>query len=128
MKEQQQFGETGRTDVLVRSVSWDGESFGPGLDDEPSVGQVRERTLEALSGAAGDWMLGLPVDVRPSCTAAWYPHVVNRLSELWGQPTICDAYFSELLFATREGRRGFEAMVVEELIELQHYGMSVRSR
>jgi hypothetical protein len=97
-------------------------SIGPGLDAEPEVGMARERRLEALNPAAGDWMLGLPLDVRPSCTAAWYPHVINRLCELWPQRELREAYFSELLFSKREGRRGFEALVMEELFDLQHFG------
>jgi hypothetical protein len=103
------------------------DPLGPGLDGEPEVGVARGRLRGVLSPVASDWMLGLPLDVRPSFTAAWYPHVINRLCELWPQRALREDYFGELLCSRRGGRRGFEALVMEELLDLRHYGTSTAS-
>jgi len=50
-----------------------------------------------------------------------YPHVVNRLAELWGFPIQMRAYLEELLLDSRGTRHGFPLGVIAELTALRSY-------
>ncbi|MFM2058967.1 MAG: hypothetical protein RLY71_3352 [Pseudomonadota bacterium] len=81
-----------------------------------------------LSSAATRWLHKLPVEVRPIITARRHPHVINRLCALWGDAGLRQGYFQELLFSSRPGRRGFSFEVMDELVDLQTYGLQGRRR
>ncbi len=50
-----------------------------------------------------------------------YPHVVNSLAAVWGEPLRVNAIFDKLLLSDRDGRQGFPLAVVVELSELRNY-------
>jgi hypothetical protein len=50
-----------------------------------------------------------------------YPHVLNRMAELWAHPRFMTQYFEELLLDSRGGRNGFPLEVIAELTRLRSY-------
>ena len=50
-----------------------------------------------------------------------YPHVLNRMAELWAHPRFLTQYFEELLLDSRGGRTGFPLEVIAELTRLRSY-------
>jgi hypothetical protein len=50
-----------------------------------------------------------------------YPHVVNRLAELWGVPVQMHTYLEDLLLDHRGTRDGFPLGVIAELTALRTY-------
>ena len=50
-----------------------------------------------------------------------YPHVLNRMAELWAHPRFMTQYFEELLLDSRGGRSGFPLEVIAELTRLRSY-------
>lgn len=62
-------------------------------------------------------LLGAHQEKFPRHTAGRFPHVVDRLAELWGSPAI-DAYFGELMVADDRRRQGFPAEVAMEIFSL----------
>lgn len=50
-----------------------------------------------------------------------YPHVLNRMAELWAHPRFVSQYFEELLLDSRGGRSGFPLEVIAELTRLRSY-------
>lgn len=55
------------------------------------------------------------------CVLAEYPHVLNRMAELWGDAHVLSRYFDDLLLDTRGGRQGFRPEVIAEIIRVQNY-------
>lgn len=95
-----------------------------------SPAPVHHRSAQStqLSSAATRWLHKLPVEVRPIITARRHSHVINRLCALWDDAGLRQAYFQELLFSSRPGRRGFSFEVMDELVDLQTYGLQGRRR
>lgn len=55
-----------------------------------------------------------------------FPHIVNKLAELWMRPSYADRYFDELLHDTRGSRAGFPLAVLNEISDLyDHYRTKV---
>jgi len=82
----------------------------------------RHEAAEGVTDQAGAWLESLPFSVRPLELAGKYPHIANRLAQLWKQPRQCDAYFESLLVDERGGRQGFTQSVALELVNLKtHY-------
>jgi hypothetical protein len=80
----------------------------------------RQPQEKALTPAAHDWLAQLPPRYQPLATARRHPHIVNRLSELWGRPADLPAHLRELMLSSRPGRReGFAFEVLTELADLQ---------
>ena len=50
-----------------------------------------------------------------------YPHVLNRIAELWNRPQELDHYFRELSIDDRRDRQGFPLEAIAELSRLQNY-------
>jgi hypothetical protein len=48
-----------------------------------------------------------------------FPHVLNRLAELWERPQASEDYFSELLLPDRSGRKGFNLQAMQEVVALR---------
>ena len=50
-----------------------------------------------------------------------FPHIVNRLSAVWRQPTECGRLFDDLLLDDRIDRQGFPLAAVLEISDLRSY-------
>lgn len=74
---------------------------------------LQERTFK--------WLATLPTEVRPMATAREYPRIANRIGELWGNCEYSRLYMQGLLKDRRSGRKGFPALIREELETLQTY-------
>lgn len=100
------------------------------LLDAPHAAEVHHRGVQSdqLSPIANRWLHKLPVEVRPIITARRHPHVINRLCAVWGDAGVRQTYFQELLFSSRPGRRGFSFEVMDELVDLQNFGLYGRKR
>jgi hypothetical protein len=94
----------------------------------PAAVHHRAVQTDHLSSAAARWLHKLPVEVRPIITARRHPHVINRLATIWEAASVRQAYFQDLLFSSRPGRRGFSFEVMDELVDLQSYGLQGRRR
>jgi hypothetical protein len=80
----------------------------------------RKPQARSLTPRAHAWLAQLPPRYQPLATARRHPHIVNRLSELWGQPAELPAHLRELMLSNRPGRRkGFAFEVLTELADLQ---------
>ncbi len=75
--------------------------------------------LQSLTPKAHAWLAHLPPRYQPLNTARRFPHIVNRLADLWATPANLPAHFDELLLSTRPGRRGFPFDTLTELSDLQ---------
>jgi hypothetical protein len=101
----------------------------PGVDEfgrmQPGYWEERRRrsmaTDRALTGRSLEWLIGLPVVVRPEALRDQYPRIVNGLSERWSDHARVLEYFEHLLNDPRPGRRGFPAPVQGELELLCEY-------
>jgi hypothetical protein len=62
-------------------------------------------------------LLGAHAAKFPHHTAQRFPHVVDRLADLWGTPAI-DGYFSELMVADDRRKQGFPPEVALEIFAL----------
>ena len=76
---------------------------------------------KALTGAAIEWMLSLPRQVRPNVAADRYPRVVNAIAAAWIVPANRRAVVEHYLTDSRGMRRGFPLAVQAELEALRHF-------
>ena len=68
----------------------------------------------------------LPDEALPERMLAEFPHVLNRIADLWKQPLKLDAYFHELLVGDHaSGRQGFPLGVALEITHLKEHYQSV---
>jgi hypothetical protein len=51
--------------------------------------------------------------------ATEFPHVLDRLAELWDRPQDTEGYFIELMLADRNGRNCFDLPTMQELSALR---------
>lgn len=82
---------------------------------EPSAARETALTERAQALAAA-----LPHAVRLNHSLR-YPHVVNRLAELWGSPSRMRPYLQDLLLDSRGTRHGFPLAVIAELTAIRNY-------
>ncbi len=75
----------------------------------------------ALTGDAIRLMLQLEQIAPINALADRFPHVANKLAELWRRPFHADRYFDELLHDKRGGRMGFPLSVVTEISNVYSY-------
>jgi hypothetical protein len=78
-------------------------------------------TDRALTGAAMDWVIGLPQPLRPKLTCEQFPRVVNLVAESWGDAHYSLQVLDHMINDYRGGRRGFPPQVLEELKLLHDY-------
>lgn len=78
-------------------------------------------TDRALTGAAMDWVIGLPQPLRPKLTCEQFPRVVNLLAESWHDARYSVQVIDHMVNDYRGGRRGFPAPVLAELKALHEY-------
>jgi len=85
----------------------------------PKHPQRKPQRVDALTEDAHVWLARLPPRYQPMETARRHPHVINRLSMMWGTPAELPAFFRELMLSSRPGREGFAFEVLTELADLQ---------
>jgi hypothetical protein len=74
----------------------------------------------ALSSQADDILAALREPLKLELLPN-YPHVLNRMAELWAHPRFMTQYFEELLLDSRGGRSGFPLEAIAELTRLRSY-------
>lgn len=80
-------------------------------------------TDRALTGAAMDWVIGLPPALRPHATCEHFPRVINAIAESWQDAAYSLQVLEHMIKDYRGGRRGFPAAVLRELAGLHaHQG------
>ena len=72
------------------------------------------------------WLNGLPRGVRPVQLPADFPRIANDLSRLWAETAALERYFDEKEFSPRNDRRGFPALIKEELMAIHLYALRHR--
>lgn len=81
----------------------------------------------ALSDSAISVLATLPIGMKPILLSIDFPHIVNKIAELWRRPMLLDRYFEELAIDGRGGRRGFPLAIANEITNLrEHYQTRVR--
>jgi hypothetical protein len=86
--------------------------------------QRRRRALpsdRALTGAAIDWLMTLPAEVRPHALCEQFPRVANVIADAWIDVQAGNRLFDRLLRDDRGGRRGFPPAVEQELRRLAEF-------
>jgi len=68
-----------------------------------------------LNLEATEWVLQLPVALRPANTCSRYPRIVNHIAQVWLRTDRCRPLFDQLLRDSRPARSGFPSSVREEL-------------
>lgn len=90
-------------------------------------GHVHDSTPVPLSDAAIAVLATLPTSVKPILLSIDFPHIVNKIAELWSRPILLDRYFEDLALDARGGRRGFPIAIANEITNLrEHYQTRVR--
>jgi hypothetical protein len=80
-----------------------------------------------LTTTATTVLATIPTDVKPILLSIDFPHIVNKICELWTRPILLDRYFEELTVDARGGRKGFPLGVALEIANLrEHYQTKVR--
>ncbi len=87
-------------------------NFGRRKDDPPNAAE------RMLAGATIDWLLALPIDVRPKALCERFPHVANRLARDWPQHERSQQSLRALINDARWGSAGFALQVQDELRRL----------
>jgi hypothetical protein len=72
-----------------------------------------------LSREAVRLVISLQMTEQVRYLAIEFPHVLNRVAELWGQPQAAEDYFSALLLPDRSGRKGFNLQAMQEVVALR---------
>jgi hypothetical protein len=98
---------------MRRPWSWDEPEASAGGPHQPAAGPKGRLSREAVRLLLS---LGLACDV--PCLATQYPHVLNRLAEVWDQCEETERYLNELLLAHRDNRKGFDLPALQELVAL----------
>jgi hypothetical protein len=57
----------------------------------------------------------------PAKAVEKYPHIIDRIYQVWNEPEVASKYFSELLTTQRENRAGFPMEIYSELFALESY-------
>ena len=81
---------------------------------------------EQLTSATVHWLDALPHGVRPVHLPDDFPRIANDLCRRWPTTPALDLYFEEKEFSLREDRRGFPALIKEELLALHVHSLHTR--
>jgi hypothetical protein len=81
----------------------------------------------ALTGAAMDWVIGLPPGLRPHATCEQFPRVVNAIAAAWTDTAFSMQVLDHMVNDYRGGRRGFPETIKHELVALYEH-QRARSR
>ncbi len=74
-----------------------------------------QQSDQQLDRDATEWVLQLPVALRPASTCSRYPRIVNGIARSWLWADQCRYLFERLLRDGRPARRGFPLSVRQEL-------------
>jgi len=92
---------------------------------QPGFWEQRRRkptaTDRALTGAAMDWVIGLPPSLRPHATCEQFPRVVNAIAAAWSDRAFSTQLLDHMINDYRGGRRGFPDVVKHELVALHEH-------
>ncbi len=86
--------------------------FGRRKDDPPNAAE------RMLAGTTIDWLVALPVALRPKALCERFPHVANRLARDWPQRERSQQSLRALVDDARWGSAGFALQVQDELRHL----------
>ena len=75
----------------------------------------------ALTGAALDWLMALPVQQRPRLLCERFPRIVNHIAENWNDRSGTVKALGRLLIDERGGRQGFAKEIEAEIVKLRDY-------
>jgi hypothetical protein len=89
-------------------------------ESNDKAGEASVARETALTERAQALAAALPQPVRLNHSLR-YPHVVNRLAELWGSPARMRFYLQDLLLDNRGTRHGFPLPVIAELTAIRNY-------
>lgn len=95
------------------------EKFAPGYWEKRR--RPTMPTDRALTGAAVEWAIALPPDLRPRELSAQFPRLANALAAAWSDRGRALATLDGLLVDRRGGRRGLPPEVMGELQRLNDY-------
>jgi hypothetical protein len=79
------------------------------------------RAVAGLNDVAATLLGSLPTELVPKRLLQEFPHVANRISDLWKRPMELDRYFDDLTIDRRGGRRGFPLGAALEITNLKDY-------
>lgn len=85
-------------------------------------------TDRALTGAAMDWVIGLPPALRPHAACEQFPRVVNAIAESWPDRAYSLTVLDHMINDYRGGRRGFPEAVQRELAALHAHQQHASGR
>jgi hypothetical protein len=75
-----------------------------------------------LTPTAASLLSSLPPEVAPTRLAQTFPHIFNKIADLWTVPLRLDPYFDSLLIDQRGGRQGFALGIALEILTFkEHY-------
>jgi hypothetical protein len=86
-------------------------------DYRRSAHGANAQPMQEIKPETMQWVVRLPVDLRPTALRD-FPHVLNKLAELWSDDEACGTYLESLLLDDRGGRQGFPPAALSELIAL----------
>ena len=84
-------------------------TFGRSKDYKPTAAE------RMLAGTTIDWLIALPVDVRPKVLCDRLPHVANRIASEWQNAAQVARSLATLAEDARWGSAGYPAQVQAEL-------------
>jgi hypothetical protein len=87
-------------------------TFGRRKDYKPTAAD------RMLAGATIDWLIALPVDVRPKALCERFPHVANRIASEWSRAAQATQSLTTLAADARWGSTGYPAQVQAELVRM----------
>ena len=92
----------------------------------PAASPRRQSGRVELEATTAIWLSELPQRLQPRETATRFPHILNRLANLWSSPHACRLYFDDLLMDQRGDRQGFPLRIASEIVGLKdHYDSAV---
>jgi hypothetical protein len=106
------------------SDSTDRARIGPDRSDSGSRDARRRApaaTDRAMTGATLEWVISLPMQVRPRQLCDRFPRIANTLARLWADETACVETLAGLLADDRGRRRGFPVVLRQEIERLMAY-------
>lgn len=68
-----------------------------------------------MTGATLDWVISLPMHIRPKQICDRHPRIANSLAAVWSDRTACLAMLQSLLDDGRARRRGFPVVLRHEI-------------
>jgi hypothetical protein len=104
---------------LGRRTPWSWETVESAIPPTNGGGSAIARG--DLSRPAVRLLVSLKPAQRVPSLATAFPHVLNRLAEIWERPQATEVYFDELLLPSRNGRKGFDVHALQELLALREH-------